>query len=350
VAYADGINFTCNANINALATADGYAGNLCNSIQTTLSSSYKSLLTNANANIYIEFTSDTGLGASTPGFLNLVSYSTYFTALTSHSSGNTVDTQALASLNSTEASVFSGTNGKVDLTSALAQALGITSTNGNSNRVTGTLAPTTSPSINGGNTSINDPLTSCNVLTDGPTCYNGVIYLQNPGTISGNTQDYYYGSASTFANNLYDIYSIAEHEVNEILGTSSCVDGANFTNDCGNNAAAVDLFRYTAPGTVAVYPTTTQGYFSYDSGVTNVANYNSSPNREDYADFSSSCTHVQDATGCLGKALDITTDGGAEAKILDAVGYTAATPEPGTTTLLGSGLLFLGIAVRRRLS
>ena len=160
-AFATGLTFTCNGDINTLADANGYTangGNLCGTIQSTLGTAYSSAFMDANANIYIEFTSDTGLGASTPGSPNLVSYSTYYNALTLHSSGDTVDTNALASLSSSEASVFSGTNGNIELTSALAQALNIHNTDGNTNYVTGTTAPTTSMSINSGNPSA--PITS----------------------------------------------------------------------------------------------------------------------------------------------------------------------------------------------
>jgi hypothetical protein len=82
--------------------------------------------------------------------------------------------------------------------------------------------------------------------------------------------------------------------------------------------------------------------------VTDVANYNYSANGQDYADFSSTCAHVQDAVGCPGGSALITNDGGAEVAILDAVGYSTVTPEPGTIALFGSGLAFLAVARRRR--
>jgi hypothetical protein len=150
--------------------------------------------------------------------------------------------------------------------------------------------------------------------------------------------------------------SVIEHEADEVLGTSSCIDGTTFGNDCNNNAAAVDLFRYTAPGTLAAYPSTSQAHFSYNGGANIVGWYNHSANGQDYADFNSadsgpsySCTFVQDAEGCLGAGPLITNDGGAEIAILDAVGYNTVAPEPGSVALFGSGLAFLaGRGIRRR--
>jgi hypothetical protein len=70
--------------------------------------------------------------------------------------------------------------------------------------------------------------------------------------------------------------------------------------------------------------TTPGAYFSYNGGATKGAGgavYNTLANGNDYADFSSACAFVQDATGCLGLDLNINTDGDAEINILDAVGY-----------------------------
>lgn len=346
-----GVNFTCSSNINSLATADHYSGNLCTAIQSTVGGNYASLFANANANIYIEFTSDAGLAASTSGYLNEVSYSSYLGALTSHSSGDAIDTAALASLPANESSNFSSTLGKVNLTSALAVTLGLDNIYG-TNDVWGVSVPTA------GTSSINTFLNFCNVLdTTATNCYNGIIFLQNPGTIANNTQDYYYGTGS-LTNSKYDIFSVIEHETDEILGTASCVQTPNtgLVAGCGNNVAPVDLFRYTAPGTLAAFPTTNAAYFSYNGGNTAVAWYNHAANGQDYADFNTAssgtsynCQYVQDAQGCLGGAPLITNDGGAEVAILDAIGYTAlATPEPGTIGLFGAGLALLAAAGYRR--
>src|ERR1035438_913084 len=70
-----GISFTCAATINTLGPAT-----TCNTLNTTIAGLYGSTFSNANASIYIQY-GITGLGQSTTGFLNLVSYGTYQNAL-----------------------------------------------------------------------------------------------------------------------------------------------------------------------------------------------------------------------------------------------------------------------------
>jgi len=50
-------------------------------------------------------------------------------------------------------------------------------------------------------------------------------------------------------------------------------------------------------------------------------------------------------------SFDITSNGGAEAQMLDVLGYTLAKPEPASGVLVGAGLtLIVSIARRRRLA
>ena len=187
--------------------------------------------------------------------------------------------------------------------------------------------------------------------------------------------------SGTQQGNQYNIYSIIEHEVDEILGTASCIGTQGSLSDTcsvtrGNGStdagvAAVDLFRYTATvsstGAIsnpsrAPFPTASVGYFSYTGGTTVDAFYNHTANGQDYSDFNSvgsgpmssdpsyTCQYVQDAEGCLAGSPMITNDGNAEVTILDAVGFNttaSVTPEPGTMGLFGAGLALL-TAVRLR--
>ena len=74
-----------------------------------------------------------------------------------------------------------------------------------------------------------------------------------------------------------------------------------------------------------------------------IANYNNSPNGDDYGDWDSLAIRVQNAVGTPGVGnIDITDDGGSEIAVLDAVGYKrVCAPEAQTIWLLRTGLSFL---------
>jgi hypothetical protein len=313
------VSFTCDPNVSAPT---------CAALNTTVSGYYSQTFTNANANIYIQY-GTTGLGSSTTGFFNPVSYSTYTSALAAEGGIGVVRADAIASLPGAEPSLY-GT-GDIEITSALGQALGISGLNGT----------TAGGSI-------------CAAGSAG--CYNGIITITNDPS----TPLYYRNGAQD--PNSYDYYTTVEHEVDEVLGASSCVSttGAALASDCadGESAAAVDLFRYNGAGNRVFIDTTSGAYFSYDGGVTNGANgnvYNTVANGNDYADFVSTCPgilSVQDGSGCPGtNGLDITNDGGAEINILDAVGFdlrsTGAVPEPAVWTMMLVGMLGTGVVARR---
>jgi hypothetical protein len=324
-AFAGNITYTCDASI----TADGPA--LCNYLNSTIAGLYGSTFTNATANIYIQYGS-TSLGESSQA-IELATYSQYLTKLRAEST----DSTALSSLPSTEPSIFTG--GNIGLTSALASALGFTGVQG-----------ITAPTVAGTNTGE----LNCTIGTTG--CYNGVVTISNSAAL-------WYRSLSggSEPGGDYDFFSVVEHETDEMLGTISCIattDG--LFNQCGgtneaqnNDASAIDLFRYSASGQ-RDFDDTAAAYFSPNGGVTDTDGnqYNHAANGLDYADFSSNCTFVQDATGCQGVSLDITTDGGGKAgpevAMLNAVGYDLTTPEPASLLLFASGLLGLGARLRRK--
>jgi uncharacterized protein (TIGR03437 family) len=308
------LTYTCDPNIDA-----AHAGT-CDFLNNTIAGIYNKTFTNISAGIYIQY-GQTGLGQSTVGFDNQVTYSAFVAALTaaSQASGNSVQQAAVKTLNSFDIALYG--SGMVDTPSALLAALGIPNSQG---VVFGTTAD----------------LKFCATPGSG-TCYNGIITITNdPGT-------HLYFRSGTQSFDSYDFYAIAEHETDEILGTSSCIStgGSSLNNGCPgtNTPAAVDLFRFQTAGTPVLMSTTPGAFFSFD-GQTNGAGknakvYNTLSNGDDYADFLSSnpCSKqqsIQDAAGCPGfdGNLDITNDGGAEINILNAIGYKlsaqASTPAP----------------------
>jgi uncharacterized protein (TIGR03437 family) len=310
-----GLTYTCDP------TIDAKVAGTCAYLNGTIAALYTNTFSNVNANIYIQY-GKTGLGQSTTGFDNQVTYTAYLAALTANAqaSGNTVQVAAVKALNSLDTALY-GT-GMVDIPSALGTALGFTG-------LFGTSA---------------DGTTACNT-PGSASCYNGIITITNdPGTVL------YYRSGGSEPRNAYDFYSTAQHETDEILGTASCIETGRpaLADSCPgtNTPAAVDLYRYQSAGNPVLITGAAPGaYFSYNGGQTNGANgnlYNTLANGDDYGDFVSTCQSapsVQDAEACAGHdgSVDITNDGGAEINILNAVGYKR-NAQPATPPVISSVL------------
>jgi hypothetical protein len=330
-----GLIYTCDPSIDAptCAALNGTSAGVYN-----VAGIYDGLFgSSLSANIYITYGS-TGLGQSSTNFTP-VSYTDYYNAL----AARTADPVALASLGSSVDPLGSQSNGYVDISPALATALDITD--------------------NGANTAglEADGMTNCTLGTSG--CYNGVITITNGG-------GFYFPSAPGAAappapSSLVDFYSVVEHETDEVLGTISCIgtSGGAPYDQCNpgfTDASAADLFRYSAAGVRSFLDTAegTSAYFSIDGGVTDIADYNNSPNGEDYGDWLPVYPYlVQDDEGSPDVTLDISTDVGVnsnaypqpEVAVLDAVGFDQAVPEPSTFGLLGVSLASLGLlGIRRR--
>jgi hypothetical protein len=302
-----GIVYTCDPNVDAVQAGT------CNYLNTTVAGYYNSTFTNANANIYIQY-GTTGLGESDQP-VNLVTYDDYVAALTSNTNQSPVQVSALSALGTYDASPYDG--GSVFVTTALGTTLGFTGLNG----------------LTADGTSFCTPGTS--------ECYDAIITVTNDPESYGFSL-YYDNLGGTEPANAYDYYAVVQHETDEVLGTSSCIETGNgpLTDACGTGVpSAVDLFRYSSEGELVLdsSPSTTPGaYFSYDGGTTNGAKgvagdpkfYNTLNNGDDYADYisSSPCATneaIQDADGCPGedKGLTILNDGKSEIAILNAVGF-----------------------------
>ena len=308
-----GITFTCDTNFATY----GPAG-LCAALNSILPPLYSKTFSNANASVYILFDPSAGLANSTTGFYNLVTYATYYAALQTESTD-----AAKAFVPAQEPSIFGSDS--VSINGPLARVLGITQSNDGS----GTIGPIQYITAEG------DACTTPGV----GDCYDGVIRVVTPAMLaSSGDQGFTYrslGGSTTGTTDNYDFFSIIEHEMDEILGTSSCVsytDSGTLSNPV-NCVAAVDLFRYTANGARIIDGIGATAYFSPNGGLTDTDGNLYSPEKsgEDWADFSQSCVFVQDAEGCPSgndpnNSFDITTDGpggtaGPEVAILNAVGY-----------------------------
>lgn len=307
-----GVTYTCDPTIDARQTG------LCNTLNTTIAGLYSKTFTDANAQIFITF-GNTGLGSSAQ-YLNYISWNQYINALTTraNNSGNTIQKAAVAALNAYASPLYK--NGQVEITTAFGRSLGFSGMTGS--------------------TAKGDPCTPGT-----PNCFDAVVTITNDKTTT------LYFRSGTEPRDAYDFFGTVEHETNEVLGISSCIDttGTVLANSCDNGApAAIDLFRYSAAGKLVAInslSTTPGAYFSYDGGTTNGANgvpYNTLSNGSDYHDFAGTCPgkqHIQDAEGCPGNDanIDITNDGGAEINSLTALGYNPVPAAVSTIPTITSG-------------
>ena len=154
-------------------------------------------------------------------YLTSVSYSQLESALVKNADA-IGDTAAAASLTAT-----SPVNGEYWITTAEAQALGISGA---------------SASING---------------------YVGF----------SSTLPFAYNISSGVPAGQYDFFDTVAHEISEVMGRQM-MDGASFLGV--NGYEPLDLFHYSAAG-VRDFSSTTAGYFSANGGVTNLGNFNTNP-------------------------------------------------------------------------
>ena len=347
------VSYTCDPSISAA---------LCNQLNQTLGSEYADVFTNATANIYITMGT---LPATAVGhndqFYTTVNYSDYYNALKARIHG-AADAPAVASL-PVPTSPFSNpinTGYQVSLTSALDGALGFTGAQGPK----GICQPGMSCVQNG-----------CNLGVDSAsTCFNGIITLSS-------SKAFDYSDSDGGSKGQYDFFTVVQHETDEVLGTGSCIKaGAQLISPICNNGfwgiSATDLFRYVGPGqrgfsidsTGKVTIPNTQAIFSIDGGANGIADLSNSLAGDDYGDLATQCQHVQDSIGCTNwpgdtnrRGMDLTSDGGTEVAMLDAIGYqltdngkriSAATldytPEPSSIGLVSIGFGMSGVLWRRR--
>ena len=123
--------------------------------------------------------------------------------------------------------------------------------------------------------------------------------------------------------NKYDLISTVYHEINEVLGLNSALDGLNNGDPAPTDAIGVmDLFRYNQSGQRSFNTSVnTKAYFSLD-GTHHIVQFNQDANG-DFHDWDSGVAgqpeRVQDAFGNPG---DFQDQSDAELIALDVIGYT----------------------------
>ena len=118
-----------------------------------------------------------------------------------------------------------------------------------------------------------------------PTAEAKALGFSSSGTIDGyvgfsNSVSWDYTTATPSANQFYLIGTI-EHEITEVMGRMSMVDGQP------SSYSLMDLYRYSAPGvrSTSVGGTGSTAYFSVDNGVTKLGTWNNNPNNGDLGDW-----------------------------------------------------------------
>jgi hypothetical protein len=154
--------------------------------------------------------------------------------------------------------------------------------------------------------------------------------------------------------NNYYITAVVQHEVDEVLGLSSALDGqlnspvysqvppGKLTD--GAEVDSLDFYRYSAPGVLSfTNDPNANSYFSIDGGKTALVQFNQQTGG-DFHDWASSnqgstfVPQVQDAFGTPGVNYSLGIN---EITALQAIGYNVATPAavPEASTTVSFGLL-----------
>jgi len=136
----------------------------------------------------------------------------------------------------------------------------------------------------------------------------------------------------TLANSHGYLMSVVEHEIDEILGLGSALNGTSTPATPWTE----DLFRWASPGvrSYAANPSTSNpciapsAFFSIDGGSTNLNEFNNCANGGDYGDWiTHTPSQVQDAFTNFSGTPTLTFTS-TEIRALDVIGYNLATISP----------------------
>jgi hypothetical protein len=255
------------------------------------------------------------VGASVDPLYGYFSYAQIRNALTSFSQRNPSDTALASVVRNLPQNAPSGTANYV-ISSAEAKALGLISRNG--------------------------------TATDG---YIG---------FAGSTSSYDFDPSNGVTGGTYDFEAVAAHEMAEVLGRISGLEGSN-----PSYRTPFDLLRYSAPGQLS-FSYDQAAYLSIDGGKTNLGNFNISPYGGDRSYWQTlyTSTDVQDAFISTGQSLNLSY---ADLTALDALGWGGSNvgdtasgspngvafalvndvPEPGSLAMFAFGLAAFAFSRRR---
>jgi hypothetical protein len=268
-----------------------------------------------NFSVSIVFGSQSGGGATSEKLVyGAESYNSFYNDLVANSSGDATDLAAIASLGVNNGNNPVTGSASIQVTTTLASALGLDAQQG---------------------TTWGD----CGGVSADACITLSTDILNTSGTPNA------------------ELNSDVQHEIDEVLGTSSALP--NGGGALPTNPDPADLFRYGAPGirsfafnTSTSFPCTgtPTAYLSVNGGVTNLDNYNNCNNGGDYGDwFCDDGSQVQCFAGPLGAVASLSL-GSPEVALLDAVGFnfvTSAVPEPTSAVLLMMGLAAMAVPWRR---
>ena len=121
----------------------------------------------------------------------------------------------------------------------------------------------------------------------------------------------------------YDLYSVVAHEINEVLGLSSRLDGfANGAAAPTGDVDSLDLFRYNQNGNRSFNTLlASEAYFSLD-GTNRLVRFNQDAGGDFHDWYGDPTPHVQDAFGSPGTTPNLTV----ELIGLDVIGYHLLVP------------------------
>ncbi len=237
---------------------------------------------------------NSGLGQSST-FIGTVSYSNYRSALASHAT-TADDTTAVNSLPTGSSVTINGTNfTTVAISTATGRALGFSG-----------------------------------------------FDVPSDGTVSLRTSIMNLSRTGTQDSSKYDLFAVAAHEIDEVLGFGSAV-GGGFP---AGTLRPQDLFRYDQNGQRSFTSSSTaQAFFSID-GTTQLVQYNQNSSG-DFGDWTQGVPpRVQDAFATAGAQPDL----GVELIGLDVIGYDLVpVPEPGLVLGVAAAGLGAAAGLRRQL-